>query len=305
MHQETLLEYYAKAKAIIKDNRDRGTPEFPTGIKFVDELTWGLRPGEIWIVSGKAGGGKTSLALQMARSFADKPDHTVLMLSLEMKGWELVLRMFCEMEGVSYLEMISGRAEIDPAIDASFQRYLAGIDFEIVEAGYTFEEAVEVIKTYYETKKPDVIFLDFIQLIDWKKFGEERVALVEYGRRIKEMANKYGIAFVIVSQLRRLPSGSDFNRPPDLSDLKGSGSLEQMADKVLFIYQQLKTERRYGVEREEKTYYLSLAKNRQGATAVKRVGFDGRFFRFTDLPGVVGDPVASAAVETFGGAVIE
>ena len=94
MQGKGVLEYWAEAKRICAENRARGEPDFPTGLRCIDDATGGMQRGEIWIISGKPGSGKTSLALQMARNFADNPDHTILFLSLEMKGWELTLRMF-------------------------------------------------------------------------------------------------------------------------------------------------------------------------------------------------------------------
>ena len=280
MLNKTLSEYFGDAKKIIKEQKNRGRPEFPTSIDFIDDLTNGMHRGEIWIISGKTGSGKTSLALQFARSFADNPDNTILYLSLEMKGWELILRMFSEMHSIPFASLMNGSVELDEAISNTFNDYISKIDFEIVEGGYMFKEIEQVINEYYQTKHPDIIFLDFMQLIEWKHFGDERIAIMEYIRKIKELANKTGIGFVIVSQIRRLPTGADYNRPPDLSDLKGSGSLEQMADKVLFIYKTLQEERT--TKQEISQFYINLAKNRQGRTMQKQVIFEGEYYRFRD-----------------------
>ena len=177
---KTILEYWQEAKRVCREARGRGEPEFSTGLTFLDEVTGGLRRGEIWIIAGKTAGGKTSLALQMAHSFAENPKHTILFLSLEMKGWELILRMFCEMMEENYSELLSGKNKINPEKERFFRNFLTRIDFEIVEFGYTFDEIEKIIKSYYSSKKPDVIFLDFIQLIEWKRYGDERVALMEY-----------------------------------------------------------------------------------------------------------------------------
>jgi len=258
MLNKTLSEFLAEAKAILKEQRERGRPEFPTGIGFLDNLTNGIRRGEIWIISGKTGSGKTSLALQMARSFADDPKHTILFLSLEMRGWELILRMFCEMNSVSYFELISGAMEPPDDLLKLFNDYVSKIDFEVVEGGYDFKEVEGVIKEYYTSKHPDIIFLDFIQLIEWKQYGDERVALMEYIRKIKELANKTNIAFVVVSQIRRLPSGADYNRPPDLSDLKGciGGSSIVNGKKIEDIYknQDFHSVKSYDLEKKSVVY---------------------------------------------------
>ena len=282
MFNQTLPEYFEQAKKIIKEQRSRGVPEFPTGITFLDNMTGGMKRGEIWIISGKTGAGKTSLALQMARSFADNPEHTIAFFSLEMRGWQLCLRMYCEMYEVDYFDLVNGHIELDEKTAEIFKDYVSKIDFEVIEGGYIFDEIEKTIKLYYETKHPDIIFLDFVQLVEWKNFGDERVALMEYIRKIKEMANTMDIGFVVVSQIRRLPSGADYNRPPDLQDLKGSGSLEATCDKAIFIYKAI-TEDKYTKETIEQNF-IDIAKNRQGKTGQSQVIFDGQFYKFKDLP---------------------
>lgn len=284
MSEKILLEFWEQAKQLIEEKKKRGgIPEYPTGLTFLDEITGGFEKGEIWIIAGKTGSGKTSLSLQLARNFAENTDHTILFLTLEMKGWQLILKMFCELLHENYTETRQGRTEIPPEKEEFFKKFISSIDFEIVEYGYTFEEVLKIFSKLYKNKRPDVIFLDFMQMVEWKQFGEERIAIMEYIRKLKELANKYNIGFVIVSQIRRLPSGADYNRPPDIIDLKGSGSLEQMADKVILIY---KTIEKLGNDNIER-HYINLAKNRQGEVVTKEVKFVGAESRWEDLKMVV------------------
>lgn len=282
-----LLEHWQEAKRICADRRERGEPEFPTGLSFLDDITGGFHRGEIWIIAGKTGSGKTSLALNFARSFAEDTKHSILFMSLEMKGWQLALRMYADMMKESCSMLDQGKIEIDPAKDAMFEKFLKSIDYEIVEYGYTWPEVLKIFAELYAQKKPDVIFLDFMQLVEIPgRDGQrdERMAIQEYIRKLKEWANKYNLGFVIVSQLRRLPTGADYNRPPDIIDLMGSGSLEQTADKVLLIY---KT-----IEKNETKYFINLAKNRQGKTITKSINFIGEQYRFEEIPEVTyGDSV--------------
>jgi len=235
-----------------------------------------LSKGELWIIAGKSGRGKTSLAVQIANSFAENPEHSILFLSLEMKGWELTTRMFCEMNGVNYTDLKKGFFPVDfEEKDKCFKNYISTIDFEIYEHGYNFNEIVKILTQSYKDKKPDVIFIDFLQLIEWRKSGDERTALDEYIRKLKELANTQNIGIVVVSQLRRLPSGVNYERPPDIIDLKGSGLIEQAADKIILIY---------GKEEDDKIrYYINLAKNRQGETITEEVIFQGWFYRFKEI----------------------
>ena len=273
----TIIELWNEAKEIYQRRKERGRAEFPTGLKFLDDITDGLHKGEIWVVAGRVGCGKTSLSLQMANNFA-KVGKEVLFLSLEMKGWELMTRLFCEIYDIDFSDFLHASLPSDfKEKEAKFREYLTGINFEVFEFGYTFEEVQSILKSSYQGVKPDVIFIDFIQFIDWKRFNDERMALSEYIRKFKELAKLHNIGIVIVSQVRRLPSGSDYSRPIDLQDLKGTGSLEQMADKVVLIYKAID-------QQAQKTrYFINLAKNRQGMTIEKEVNFIGKFYRFEEI----------------------
>jgi len=303
METKTLSEYWAEAKGIFTQRRERGKPEFPTGLKFIDDVTDGLHRGEVWIVAGRSGSGKTSLALQMAHSFSDNPAYSILFLSLEMKGWELVSRMFCEICDVDYNYLRIGLLpEAYKEKEKWFRDYITKIDMEIVEYGYTFEEVMKLIRSDYSAKKPDVIFVDFVQLVEWKHFKEQQLALMEYVRKMKELAKVNNIGIVVVSQVRRLPTGADYNRPPDIIDLLGSGALEQTADCVLIVYYKQEE----GGERE---YFIKVAKNRHGELVEKKVCFEGRFYRFREIGTALGDEVLGekeqGLIREFNGEVVE
>jgi replicative DNA helicase len=164
---------------------------------------------------------------------------------------------------------------------------LATIDYGIYEQGFKFAQLEKIIMTEYAAKKPDIIILDFIQLIDWKEYGDERIALDEYARKIKELAKTLKIGFIILSQLRRLPSGANTQRAPEQSDLKGSGGLEAVADKVILLYKTVEGD--YPDERSK--YFLKLDKNRQGPTLTKELLYFGRTFTFAEIarPAIKGE----------------
>lgn len=243
------------------------------------------------MISGRTGTGKTSLAVNFAQSIADNPKNKVLFLTLEMQGWELALRMYCEMMGVEYLELMKGKIPMDPQRVKAFQNYIKSVNFEIVEYGYKFAEVEKAIAKHYKDSKPDVIFLDYIQLIDWHDFKDERVALSEFSRKLTELAKTFRIAIIVVSQMRRPPAGANMNRPPEPSDLKGSGSLEQDAHRILFIYQTVEGD-------GPPMHFIFLAKNRGGPTITRRVVFDGKYYKFKDIET---DPNVDATITTFGG----
>jgi len=274
MQNKTIQEHWTDAKEYFRKRAERGCIEYPTGLRTIDFSTDGLRKGEIWIIAGRAGSGKTSLALQMANSMAKNPEHSILFLSLEMNGWELVTRMFCEMNQEFYTDLVKGyKSDQFYEKDKKFTEHLESIDFEIFEHGYSFAEIEKILSGSYSKKKPDVIFIDFVQLVEWKQFKDERIAIMEYVRKLKELAKFHDVGIVLCSQLRRYAPGTT-DRPPDMSDLMGSGSLEQTADKVILLYKK--------VEKGTMTYMLKLAKNRQGETFEKEILFQGFYYKFID-----------------------
>jgi len=278
----TLLQYWGEAVRIFKKRASRTSPQFPTSLNFLDDATDGISKGEVWVIAGKSGAGKTSLAMQIFRSFGEDPNHTVLFLSLEMKGWELAARMFCEMHDIYYTDLKKGIfPENFVEKERKFRGYIMLRDFEIYEYGYKFEDIEKILKAAYNERKPDVIFIDFIQLIEWRAFGDQRLALMEYIRKLKELAKKLNIGIVVVSQLRRLPSGADYQREPDITDLMGSGSLEQTSDKVILVYKREEKNTASGYVTTK--HFINIAKNRQGETLSKEVAFHGEHYRFEEI----------------------
>lgn len=272
MSGRTIPEFWKDFKRLAKERAERGSPLMPTGIKFIDEATDGLVKGKIWTIAGRTGAGKTSLALQFSRNIADT-GKKVLFISLEMKGEELVSRMFCEMTRTQNHTL---RAGINPQKDELFTSFLNTIDFEVVEYGFTYQEIEKAIRDYYPDNRPDLIVIDFVQFIDSKGYGyDERMALQEYMRQLAELAKKDNIACLVVSQFRRPPSGADLNRAPSVQDLKGTGSLEQLSSVCIIIYQ-------FADENGEH-YVLKVAKNRSGPLCEKEVHFNGAEFRFEEV----------------------
>jgi len=271
VENRTPIELWHSHKNWIKKRLERGSPEFPTGIDFIDTATDGIHRGQVWTIAGKSGSGKTSLALQIGRNIADSK-KSILFISLEMKGEELIARMFCEMMKWDNNKLKLG--DINPQYEEAFIKFLGGIDFEVVEHGYTFEELLNIIKnTYPKGKKPDIIIIDFAQLIETKT--DQRVDMERYIRKLTELAKTDNIGIILVSQIRRYPSGADVNRSPDISDMKGTGMLEQMSYCVLLIYKYLEN----GIEH----HVLKLAKNRGGPCGEKEMRFIGSEYRFEEI----------------------
>lgn len=277
MQGKTLVEFWQDAKHYYRERKLRGSPELSTGINFVDDLTDGLHKGEVWTIAGKSGGGKTSLALMIANNIA-KIGKRVLFISLEMKGEELISRLFCEMKDYDNNLLRIGEEVGDFANkDKDFTAFLKTSKMEIAEYGYTPQEIEKLITEYFPTTQPDLIVIDFAQLID-REGKDDRLALEEFMRRLTELAKVKNMAILLVSQFRRPPTGADINRPHDITDLKGTGNLEQLSHVVILIGKIIEQTLNFTTTK----WIINIAKNRNGAVGNKEFDFEGKYFRFKE-----------------------
>lgn len=275
-----LNQFWERKKEQVRTRYLQKEPFLPTGFEWLDFQTDGLPQGKLTIIGASPGGGKTTLALQMARNIADS-NKRVLFVSLEMTGEELAGRMFCEMYSVDHGDFsraipIKGFKEKNK----SFQDYISEIDFEVVDdKGFTFQEINNIMnERYTQEVKPDVIFIDYLQLISKVGKRSEKDALDEFLRHLVEFAKKTNIAIVLLSQLNR--EGQKANLEPKLTDLKGTGAIDQEAYLIIFPFS--KKFMKSGIEDEK--YYIKIGKNRAGQKDIKKeVMFEGRYFRFKEL----------------------
>jgi len=282
---KTLLEYFEELEEFLDARKKRGfIGEFPVGIKSIDSITGGLDRGQIMVIGGAAGSGKTTMAMEMAFKlslFGKK----VLVLSLEMKGSELLGRLLCNAEQIDNVLLREGRS-YDPEYKDKVERFkkkLITAPLDIIEdAGYRFGEIKTILnKDFAGDNTPDIVFIDFLQLIEWK--GSQNEALVSYLREFQEIAKKRNIAIVVVSQLRRPMSGQAYDRPPSKYDLLGSGMIEHIAHQIFILYRGL-------AEGGVKQQYIAIEKNRLGRAGDKVVvDFQGQYYSFKDMNTVINE----------------
>jgi len=268
----TLSEYFADTQAFLKNKQYNKMGEFPTGIKALDDLTGGLDRGQILVIGGASGSGKSSLAMQMAFNLSHTKE--VLVFSLEMTGKELAGRLFCNDMAINNALLRTG-VSYDQDYESKLNAFKSKISINSMQImedkGYRFNEIVEVIEKGYKNKKPDIIFLDHLHLIEWA--GNQNEAIVIYLRQLAELVKVNKIALVILSQLRRPPAGTNYERIPSRFDLLGSGSIDQVAHQVAILYKQLPD-----------SYFINLDKNRMGIVKEDiEIDFQGQFYAFKDM----------------------
>ena len=280
MTDKTLSQYYHELTDLIERKRNSDFGEFPTTVKSLDDIVR-LDRGQVMVIGGGPGSGKTSLGLQMAYHISNNQNLEVLFLSLEMTGAELLGRIMCNSMDVNNKvlrtgDMLEGEVIVKHKME-SFEQMVTKNSMNIVDdRGYKFSDIEKIINESYETKKPDIMFLDFLQLIDWVDTNNQNAVIVSFIRKLTEMAKKHKIAIVLLSQLRRQPSGADA-RNPSMHDLLGSGAIEQCAHIILVLY-------RKALSDGTCTHHVSIEKNRMGEVGANMiVNFDGAKYRFSDL----------------------
>jgi len=212
----------------------------PTGYTDLDERTGGMRPGELIILAARPSMGKTALATNIATNVALNQDGSVVaFFSLEMSKEALLARMACAEARVDQQKFRAGmlnkeeRLRLSTAVN---EIYRAGIYIDDSAIGNLVDIHSKILSLKAEVGL-DLVVIDYLQLMSSGRRSSNRVEEVSHiSRGLKLMAKEVNVPFLVLSQLSRAPEQRGANRRPQLSDLRESGSIEQDADTVWFIY---------------------------------------------------------------------
>ena len=261
-----------------------------TGFQRFDELTGGLHPGELIIVAGRPSMGKTALALNIAQHAAVKLSKTVAVFSLEMSKEALLTRLLCAGARVDSHRFRLGY------LDAEERRRLQTAAAELVEAplyiddtsGSNLMDMHAKLRRLKAERPLGLVVLDYLQLMSGRGRFESRVQEISaLSRGLKLLAKELEVPMLVLSQLSRAPETRPGDHRPQLSDLRESGSIEQDADVVAFIFR----EEVYKPEREDLRGQaeLMLSKQRNGPTGKIQLVFLHNLTKFenrvSDLEG--------------------
>jgi len=317
--QKHIKNTYVHIKSVLSDaferidelHRDRGKLRgVPTGYKQLDNLLAGLQKSDLVILAARPSVGKTSFALDIARNVAVKSKIPVGIFSLEMSKEQLVDRLLCAEAGVDLWKMRTGNLSDKPDSD-DFPRigHAMGV---LSEAQIFIDDSpgnnVMQIRTKARRLQMEhglgLIIIDYLQLMESHKTSynsDNRVQEVsEISRGLKGLARELNVPVMALSQLSRLV---EQRKPaiPKLSDLRESGSIEQDADVVVFIYRK-SADRNYRLEDippdEKNIAELHIAKHRNGPTGVVKVFFEEQRASFKNLDTKFNDSFASKPVTT-------
>jgi replicative DNA helicase len=254
----------------------------PTGFQKLDEITHGLHAGQLIIVAARPAIGKSTLALDLARSASIKHNLTSAIFSLEMSRNEIVMRLLSAEAQVHLSSMRAGTlSETDWGRLANKMGQVNDAPLFIDDSpNMTMMEIRAKARRLKQRFDLKLLVIDYLQLMSsGKKVESRQVEVSEFSRSLKLLAKELEIPVIAISQLNRGPEQRQDKRPM-LSDLRESGSLEQDADMVVLLHREDVYERES--PRAGEADFI-LAKHRNGPTGTVTVAFQGHFSRFVDM----------------------
>lgn len=252
----------------------------PSGFPELDEKTSGFQKGDMILIAARPSMGKTTFALNLAEYAALRSAKSIVVFSLEMSKEQLAYKLLCSEANVDMLKLRTGNLE-DTDWDniARASGPLADAKIFIDDtAGISVMEMRSKCRRIKIEHGIDMIVVDYLQLMSGS--GESRQQEVsEISRSIKALAKEMQCPVIALSQLSRAPEQRTDHRPM-LSDLRESGSIEQDADLVMFLYR----DEYYNKETEDKNIAeLIIAKQRNGPTGTVKLAWLGQFSKFGRL----------------------
>jgi replicative DNA helicase len=255
-------------------------------------MTGGLREGELFILAGRPAMGKTALALNMAQHIATNPKDpkAVAIFSLEMSKESLLTRLICTSARVDQQRFRAGY------LNEEERKLLRNAMYRLVEsplfiddsAGTNLMDVHSKLRRLQAEHDLGLVVIDYLQLMQGRGRFENRVQEISaLSRGLKLMSKDLRVPFLVLSQLSRAPETRVGDHRPMLSDLRESGSIEQDADVVAFIF-------REEVYRPDKDSLkgvaeLILSKQRNGPTGRVKLAFLNRYTKFENLATDTGD----------------
>lgn len=262
----------------------------PTGYKALDKMTAGLQKDELLIIAARPAVGKTAFALNIAQNVGTKTDNTVAIFSLEMGAESLVSRMLCAEGSIDANHLRTGQLtdeEWRNLIVAMGSLSKASIYIDDTPGIKVSEIRARCRKLAQETGNLGLILIDYLQLIEGSGRESRQQEVSEISRQLKKIAKELNVPVVALSQLSRGVEQRQDKRPV-LSDIRESGSIEQDADIVAFLYRDDYYQRENEDEEEEETnndnvIEVIIEKNRNGARGTVELLFIKEYNKFSSL----------------------
>lgn len=250
-----------------------------TGFADLDERTSGLQPSDLIIIAGRPAMGKTTLAMNIAESAAIRNQVPVGVFSMEMSAQQLVFRLFSSLGAINQKKLRTGKLEDTDwdGLNSAF-RMLKQAPIYIDETpGLSPAQIRARARRMRREHGIGLIVIDYLQLMQVPNNRENRATeIAEISRGLKALAKELSVPVIALSQLNRALEQRP-NKRPVMADLRESGSIEQDADLILFIYR----DEVYNPDTPSKGLAeVIIGKHRNGSTGILELLFQGEFLRF-------------------------
>ncbi|HEX7057550.1 MAG TPA: replicative DNA helicase [Bacilli bacterium] len=279
--REVLMDVFERVEFLY--NHKGGTTGIPSGFPDLDKMTSGFQKSDLIIVAARPSVGKTAFALNVAQNVSVRAKETVAIFSLEMAASQLVQRLLCAEANVDAGRMRTGKLEADDWEKLTMAiSTLSEANFYIDDSPtITVSEIRAKCRRLKKEKGLGLVLIDYLQLIQGRsKNSENRQQEVsEISRTLKAIARELEVPVIALSQLSRSVEQRQDKRPL-LSDLRESGSIEQDADIVAFLYR----DDYYNQDSEKKNIIeIIVAKQRNGPVGTVELVFLKNYNKFVSL----------------------
>lgn len=278
--KDVLIEVYDNIEQLHHAKDD--VTGIPTGYRDLDRMTSGFQRNDLIIIAARPSMGKTAFALNIAQNVAINTDENVAIFSLEMGAEQLVQRMLCAEGNIDSQRLRTGKLEQE---DWGKLTMAMG---SLSHAGIYIDDSPGIRVTDIRSKcrrlKQEhglgMIIIDYLQLIQGSEHSREnrQQEVSEISRSLKSLARELEVPLIALSQLSRGVESRQDKRPM-MSDLRESGSIEQDADIVGFLYR----DDYYDSESEQQNIEIIISKQRNGPTGTVELAFVKEYNKFVDL----------------------
>jgi replicative DNA helicase len=293
LSQARVTTEFTHIESLLKESFERITQLYeagvditgvPSGYRDLDRLTSGFQPGNLVIIAARPSMGKSALGLCMAANLAVRAETPCALFTLEMSKQEVTQRLMCSEAKVDSQRLRTGKLAPEDwsRLTAACDK-LAKAPLYVDDTGSISMMEIRSKARRLKTKEPNLglVIVDYLQLMTSGSTVENRVQEVsQISRSLKVLARDLDVPILAMSQLSRAVEQRHDKRPI-LSDLRESGSIEQDADVVMFVYR----DEYYNPEETDQQGLAEIivAKHRNGPTGAEKLSFLKRYAKFADL----------------------